>query len=245
MAEKGLEGLRGRTNMTIDECSPQVRNLAITPELIDSLEAITLGLENNERVMTGLGRSYADYVGNEDRFSCHLESRTNEILAQKGYLPQDLYTENFFQKNFEDYAALYCGCNDLDVIAHFKEIIGHNVQYPDLIIHRPNNMLHQNCFVEVKFEGNPDIWSDFEKLTKFKNACHYLLPHVDNESVNPVFAFHIFIFLCRDLKEKINGSTAGKKTLLKGCNRDIVCIYKEDANFRCTTLGEILNELNI
>ena len=230
--------------MTINECSPQVRNLANTPELIDSLEAIIFGLENCERVMTELGRSYADYVGNENRFSCHLESRTNEILAQKGYSPQDLYTENFFQKDTTEYAGLYCGCNDTDIIAHFREMIGHDLQYPDLIIHRPNNMLHQNCFVEVKFEGNPGIWSDFEKLTNFKNACQYLLPHVDAGRVNPVFAFHVFIFLGRNLKDKIIHSDEATKTNLRERNQDIVCIYKEDANIRCITLGEILNEIN-
>ena len=99
------------------------------------------------------------------------------------------------------------------------------------------------CFIEVKFEGNSKIWEDFDKLTRFKAACQYLLDYVDIKNINPVFFYHVLIFLCRSLPEKIKNADEKTKSGLRKCDPNIICIYKEDNVFHCQTLGEILDEI--
>ena len=222
--------------------SERVNSIANTSELRDSLESILVGLEKNEQEMVELQRDYSSFDGNENRFSCHLANFLNEELKNRHYTPSNLYAENFFQKDFNYYARICCNCNNDSVVNKFLTMIGHDRQFPDIIIHGPNNMNHQNCFIEVKFENNPEVWADFTKLTNFRNACEYLKENVGDD-INPVFFMHIMLFLGRDLKDKIIRAQNETKELLRKSNPDIICIYKEENGFRCLTLGELLNEI--
>lgn len=244
MAEKGLAWPQREKskNMTINECSPKVRELANSSELVDSLESFLDGLEKLEQEMSESDRTYDDYLGDEDRYTGELLPKISDALRERRYSINQLRVEPFYKKTTDTYAMDYCHCSDITVIEQFRKMVGHVRQIPDLIIHRSKNMLHQNCFIEVKLEGNEEVWDDFKKLTNFRNACRYIQKHVNQEEVNPVFHFHILLFIGRDLKEKIRNSSSKTKELLKKRNRDIVCIYKDNVKFCCTTLGEILDK---
>ena len=221
----------------------------------ESLEMLLIGLSEYKEELSQAGRNFDEFVGHERRFASNLRTPLKNLL-NKNISLKHLDVECEFKKHGADYAQL-CGCNDPEVIKRFVEKLKEDVEddnvrdddnqasdifYPDIIYHLPGNMEWQICCVEIKIkrdDNNSLIYQDLRKLTNIKQACGYLKGYLA-EGSNPVFCFHVFLLLRQSLREIINH--AQKRTIekLKKYNQDIICIYEEDDDFYCCTLGELL-----
>lgn len=230
--------------------SDKLQEMAGTSEYHICLELLMGAISNYEETeLSRYQRTFNDFVGNERRFTanycCAIKQELNQCDIPALY---DVDVECEFHKFAIDYVESYCGCSDVEVINEFYRLYTayenatSGELYPDIIMHSPGNMRKQLCYIEIKFEGNGQFYDDFEKLTCFENACQYLKGHVGKD-INPVFLFHVFLFINRAIKDKIaNAQKINRNRLLK-CSRNIICIDKEDDTWHCRTLGEILDEL--
>ena len=191
-------------------------------------------------------RKFEDFNGYERCFVTNLRTPIKYLLDKNEAVPQVINVECEFNKNAQDYATNFCNSSNQEVNAKFESMLkkeenSNGMFSPDLIIHSPNNMLNQVLYLEAKFERNQDWYGDFEKITKFIEACYYLKDYVDKDH-NPLFFFHVFLFIGGSLKNKISEAHAKTQKEIAKCNQDIICIDKEKDTWYCRTIKEILDE---